>query len=82
MWCPGQKRAEILRCFQGVGFALGEFEESEEDGAAVVEEFYPVDGDAQDVSSELHISGGKPLLADKLRQKAGRHSSPVGESIA
>ncbi|GAB2533606.1 recombination directionality factor [Simplicispira piscis] len=64
------------------GFALGDFEESEEEGAAVVEEFYPVDGDAQDVSSELHISGGKPLLADKLRQKAGRHSSPVGESIA
>ena len=27
--------------------ALGEFEDSEEDGAAVLQEFYPVDGETQ-----------------------------------
>ena len=45
------------------GFALGEFEESEEDGAAVVEEFYP---DAED-------SSGDGL--DQAPQDAGHGSS-------
>lgn len=46
------------------GFALGEFEESDEDGAAVVEEFYPVDMDAQDISGDGHASyaRGEPML--------------------
>lgn len=52
---------------------LGEFEESEEDGAAVVEEFHPVDGEDQD-------SGGKPELLEKLRQKAGKNPSPTSET--
>lgn len=64
------------------GFALGEFEESEEEGAAVLEEFYPVDGDAQDISSELHISGVKPVLADKLRMRVGRNPLPVPDIAA
>lgn len=61
------------------GFALGEFEESDEDGAAVVEEFYSVDVDAQDASSDGHghALGIKPELADKLRQKAGRSPLPA-----
>ena len=55
------------------GFALGEFEESEEDGLDVVEEFYPAEGEGQD-------SGGKPELLEKLRQKAGRNPSPISET--
>lgn len=55
------------------GYVLGEFEESEEDGAAVVEEFHPVDGEDQD-------SGGKPELLEKLRQKAGRNPSLISET--
>ena len=55
------------------GFALGEFEESEEDGVAVVEEFYPAEGEGQD-------SGGKPELLEKLRQKAGRNPSLISET--
>ena len=64
------------------GFALGEFEESDEDGVAVVEEFYPVDGDAQDTSGNGHVSGIKPELAEKLRQKAGRNPSPIMDNAA
>lgn len=68
------------------GFAAGAFEESEEDGSAVVEEFYPdefdtgVDGafgNADDVGSVASASGNsptinrpKPGLADKLNRKA------------
>ncbi|ART50154.1 phage capsid protein [Acidovorax carolinensis] len=64
------------------GFAMGEFEESEEDGAAVVEEFYPVDVDVQDAAGNGNASGIKPELADKLRQKAGRSPAPIMESAA
>ena len=58
------------------GFALGEFEESEEDGAAVVEEFYPVEVEGQEFSAG-HAAGTKPELADKLRLKAGRGALPA-----
>ena len=64
-----------------VGFALGEFEESDEDGAAVVEEFYPVDVDAQD-DGHGHALGIKPELADKLRQRAGRSPLPGDGRVA
>ena len=53
------------------GFAGGAFEESEEEGAAVVEEFYP-----QDVDSSLPPKPAGSLvkvpLADKLSQKAAQ----------
>ena len=64
-----------------VGFALGEFEESDEDGAAVVEEFYPVDVDAQD-DGHGHALGIKPELADKLRQRAGKSPLPGDGRVA
>ena len=56
-----------------LGLARGDFEETEEEGAAVVDEFYQVDGEGQD-------SGGKPELLEKLRQKAGRNPSPISET--
>jgi hypothetical protein len=68
------------------GFAAGAFEESEEDGAAVVEEFYPdqfdsagagnfeggngVGGDHAVGQPAQPPNGLKPGLADKLNQKA------------
>lgn len=54
------------------GFALGEFEESEEDGAAVVEEFYSVDREALDDFVASPVPLIKPELADKLRHKAAK----------
>lgn len=57
------------------GFALGEFEESEEEGVAVVEEFYAVEGEIQGASGSEDASGIKPKLADRLREKAGRSPS-------
>ncbi len=61
-----------------IGFALGEFEESEEDGAAVIEEFFPVEGDHLEDTGASAVgqgSGITPGLANKLRQKekAGRN---------
>jgi hypothetical protein len=56
-----------------IGFALGDFEESDEDGAAVVEEFYPSDGDARDAGGSGYVSGGKLALAEKLKMKAGKN---------
>ena len=53
-----------------MGFALGEFEECEEDGAAVVEEFYPQE-DVQGAAPELAPGMGLEL-ADKIRSKARR----------
>lgn len=53
-----------------MGFALGEFEECEEDGAAVVEEFYPPD-DVVGAAPELAPGMGLEL-ADKIRSKARR----------
>ena len=53
------------------GFAGGAFEESEEEGAAVVEEFYP---DEFGVGSDANLMGqGKKVgLAGKLSQKAAQ----------
>lgn len=58
------------------GFASGAFEESEEDGAAVVEEFFPDEFDAGVYGNGAGNavgsagSGIKPGLAEKLNQKA------------
>jgi len=59
------------------GLAAGAFEESEEDGAAVVEEFYPDESDsAMNGNTAVHATGNSPHtlakqgLADKLSQKA------------
>lgn len=67
------------------GFALGEFEESEEDGAAVLEEFYPVDGDVREMGEGGGMgqaSGLKAGLAIKLRQKVGLDASTVAVNHA
>lgn len=48
------------------GFAAGAFEESEEEGAAVVQEFYP---DEPDTSDDVKSLGIKLGLTDKLNQK-------------
>ena len=53
------------------GFAEGAFEESEEDGAAVVEEFFPDEFDTVSPVNSV-TSGIKIGLADKLNQKAAR----------
>ena len=54
------------------GFANGEFDESDEDRAAVIEEFFPeVSGEPDaGVDSPLTVSGQKPGLAAKLNLKA------------
>ncbi len=74
------------------GFAAGAFEESEEDGAVVVEEFYPDEFDSVATgnfeggnaggggNSAQAPNGIKPGLADKLNQKAvlmNGHGTPV-----
>ncbi|NML87424.1 hydrolase or metal-binding protein [Polaromonas sp.] len=53
------------------GFADGAFEESEEEGAAVVEEFYPDEFD-NGSPGKTASTGTKPGLADKLNQKAAQ----------
>ena len=62
------------------GFADGAFEESEEEGAAVVEEFYP---DSLEVETRYDGSGepaqpGRVALAEKLRQKAAKSAPSAG----
>jgi len=55
------------------GFAAGAFEESEEDGAAVVEEFFPDEFDSgfsSNPAGNAAPTGPKPGLADKLNHKA------------
>ena len=64
------------------GFALGEFEESEEDGVAVVQEFYPAEGEGRDSGGYGHVTGLKPELVDKLRQKASRNQVPATDNTA
>lgn len=64
------------------GLALGEFEDSEDDGVAVVQEFYPVEEDGLEGGGAGQIPRSKPELADKLRQKAGRGQLPVPENEA
>ena len=58
-----------------LGLARGDFEDSEEEGAAVVEEFYVQEDEAIDQVS----MPSKPSLADKLHQKAGGIRSPAGQ---
>jgi hypothetical protein len=48
------------------GFAAGAFEESQEEGAAVVQEFFP---DGLDASNDVQSVGAKLGLTDKLNQK-------------
>ena len=61
------------------GFALGEFEDSEEDGAAVLEEFYPIQAETQEWGDREPEAApvGKSVLADKLRQRAAKSHSTV-----
>ncbi|MBG6073419.1 MULTISPECIES: hydrolase or metal-binding protein [unclassified Polaromonas] len=62
------------------GFAEGAFEESEEEGAAVVEEFYPDSLEAEAgtvVNVSVTGTRGKPGLADKLSQKAAQLNGGV-----
>ena len=51
------------------GFAAGAFEESEEEAASVVEEFFPDDID-NGHGVEAHRADTKPSLADKLNRRA------------
>ena len=50
------------------GFAAGAFEESAEEGVAVVEEFYPDDLDIVTTVAPMH-NAGNPGLAEKLDRK-------------
>ena len=54
------------------GFALGEFEESEEDGASVMEEFYPAAGELHDWDGTEPVQAGRSALAGKLREKSAK----------
>lgn len=54
------------------GFSLGEFEECEEDGMAVVEEFYPPETQQPEQDADL-AHAVQPKLADKLRAKAEKN---------
>ncbi|OOV05387.1 phage capsid protein [Rhodoferax fermentans] len=74
-----------------LGFAAGAFEESEEEGAAVVEEFYPDEfgspeaGSAEEgadkESARLSPNGLKPGLADKLNRKVALMTD-LGKPVA
>ena len=56
------------------GLAVGVFEESEDEGAAVIEEFFPVEG--EEASTSNSIEAGKKLwLQDKLSHKAAQLNS-------
>ena len=58
------------------GFANGAFEESEEEGASVMEEFYPDEFDSGTKSNSASKET-KPVLADKLNQKAAQLNGGV-----
>lgn len=58
-----------------LGLARGDFEETEEEGAAVVDEFYSQEGEPLDQISTPR----KPSLAEKLHQKSGRARSPESQ---
>ena len=65
------------------GFAAGAFEESEEDGAAVVEEFFPDEidnGFSSNPAGNPALTGTKPGLADKLNHKAALMNGNGGRS--
>ena len=74
---------EALDSAARTGIAAGAFEESAEEGAAVVEEFYPENGedDGSPAANAIDITGtidvgntdqAKPGLSDKLERKAIR----------
>ena len=63
------------------GFAAGAFEESEEEGAAVVEEFYPQDVDSSP-PGKPGANPAKVALADKLDQKAAQLNGPAAPPAA
>lgn len=53
------------------GFANGVFEESEEDRASVIEEFFP-EGSEDEAAGNMAAVGVKTRLADKLEKKAAQ----------
>lgn len=57
------------------GFANGAFEESEEEGATVIEEFYPLDGDGPSTANSIGTDK-KIGLQDKLSHKAAQLNVP------
>ena len=63
------------------GFANGAFEESEEDGADMVEEFYP-DESANNQHGGSMVPGKKPDLGEKLHHKAAKLNGVEGAIIA
>ncbi|MEI7934795.1 MAG: hypothetical protein WCH30_07050 [Chlorobiaceae bacterium] len=66
------------------GFAAGAFEDSEEDGMAVVEEFFPDELDqspAGTTAGNPVVNGKKLGLADKLNQKAAQITVSNGAAV-
>jgi len=67
-----------------IGFAQGAFEESAEEGVAVVEEFYPVEGQGIDQTTGHAAGRGSPPngdrqpLAEKLAHKASALTASSG----
>ena len=64
------------------GFAAGAFEESEEEGAAVVQEFYPQDDDWTDGKTGATPTVAKTGLAEKLQMKTTRLNGVQGAAPA
>jgi hypothetical protein len=63
------------------GFADGAFEESEEEGADLVEEFYPDESGSNQQGSSM-VPGKKPALGDKLHQKVSKLNGAEGAATA
>ncbi len=65
------------------GFALGEFEESEEDGAAVVEEFYPdAEGSSEDgLDQGPQDTGREPSQPQSARQRQSGPHRNLGHKL-
>ena len=61
-----------------LGLARGDFEETEEEGAAVVDEFYAQEGEPLDQFN----TPSKPSLAEKLHQKSGGARSPESQGVS
>lgn len=62
----------------GQGFAMGAFEDSEEDGAAIAEEFYPEEDLVRvDTPDSSQAGSRKP---DRLTRKLNVLSSQMGRS--
>lgn len=71
------------------GLALGEFEDMEDEGASVVQEFYPPDPDASEPGAAVPQDPGsgsddcgrakpRPSLSQKLRRRAAQLQPPSG----